>query len=166
MPQRRPPGLFVPHTHATQVVYGVLEDSAPEVASPDAKSRPHRVDDLGAVRDTRGRAPSPEALPGAERAAAVRHAREVALPGVDRGAMEGLLLEQPGQGGLPHPVGFYFAVISEGFGVMPDYAAQLPPRERWAIVAYLRALARSQRAPLAVAPPDVQGRLLQEARAP
>src|SRR3954467_15240581 len=37
------------------------------------------------------------------------------------------------------PIGRLFAVISEGYGSMPSYAAQIPPEDRWAIVAYLRA---------------------------
>jgi mono/diheme cytochrome c family protein len=45
------------------------------------------------------------------------------------------------------PVGHLFAVISEGYGGMPSYADQIPPRDRWAIVAYLRALQMSQHYP-------------------
>jgi len=44
------------------------------------------------------------------------------------------------------PNGYIFGVISEGFGAMQDYAAQIPPRDRWAIVAYVRALQLSQNA--------------------
>ncbi|HEY3245874.1 MAG TPA: cytochrome c [Phycisphaerae bacterium] len=44
------------------------------------------------------------------------------------------------------PVGHFFQVISNGLGAMPDYAAQIPPRDRWLIVAYVRALQLSQRA--------------------
>jgi mono/diheme cytochrome c family protein len=46
------------------------------------------------------------------------------------------------------PVGYYFEVISNGFGAMPDYAEQIAPNDRWAIVAYVRALQFSQRASL------------------
>jgi hypothetical protein len=42
------------------------------------------------------------------------------------------------------PVGYFFEVISEGYGGMPDYASQIPPRDRWAIAAYVRALQVSQ----------------------
>lgn len=42
--------------------------------------------------------------------------------------------------------GYFFHVISNGFGVMPDYAAQIPVNDRWAIVAYIRALQLSQHA--------------------
>jgi mono/diheme cytochrome c family protein len=42
------------------------------------------------------------------------------------------------------PVGYLFDVITNGFGAMPDYASQIPPKDRWAIVAYLRALQLSQ----------------------
>ncbi len=45
------------------------------------------------------------------------------------------------------PVGHLFAVISEGYGSMPSYSAQIPLRDRWAIVGYLRALQASQHFP-------------------
>jgi mono/diheme cytochrome c family protein len=51
------------------------------------------------------------------------------------------------------PVGYFFDVISKGFGTMPDYAAQIPVRDRWAIVAYLRALQLSQHASVEDVPP-------------
>ena len=50
------------------------------------------------------------------------------------------------------PLGHFFDVMSNGFGAMMDYAAQLPPRDRWAIAAYIRALQLSQHATLADAP--------------
>jgi len=49
--------------------------------------------------------------------------------------------------------GYFFDVITNGFGVMPDYKAQVAPRDRWAIVAYIRALQLSQHA----APSDIRG---------
>lgn len=42
--------------------------------------------------------------------------------------------------------GHFFDVMTNGFGVMPDYKAQIAPRDRWAIVAYIRALQLSQHA--------------------
>ncbi len=45
------------------------------------------------------------------------------------------------------PVGYLFAVISEGYGSMLSYSAQIPVRDRWAIVGYLRALQASQHFP-------------------
>lgn len=60
---------------------------------------------------------------------------------------------------LPHPLGFYFQAISQGFGLMPSYADVLPNDERWAVVAYLRALSKSQRLPVASLPKDVRARL-------
>jgi mono/diheme cytochrome c family protein len=45
------------------------------------------------------------------------------------------------------PVGRLFAVVSEGYGSMPSYGEQIPPRDRWAIVAYVRALQLSQHFP-------------------
>src|SRR5581483_1653422 len=44
------------------------------------------------------------------------------------------------------PLGYFFEVMTEGFGAMPDYAEQIPPRDRWCIVAYIRALQLSQNA--------------------
>jgi mono/diheme cytochrome c family protein len=44
------------------------------------------------------------------------------------------------------PLGYFFDVITHGFGAMPDYASQIPPRDRWTIVAYIRALQLSQHA--------------------
>ena len=42
--------------------------------------------------------------------------------------------------------GYFFDVMTRGFGQMPDYAAQVSPKDRWAIVAYIRALQLSQHA--------------------
>lgn len=50
------------------------------------------------------------------------------------------------------PVGRVFQVISAGYGFMPSYAPELPVHERWAVVAYLKALQRSQSSPLASLP--------------
>jgi mono/diheme cytochrome c family protein len=53
------------------------------------------------------------------------------------------------------PLGHLFDVMSNGFGAMPDYAAQIHPEDRWAIAAYIRALQLSQHAADAdVAPED------------
>jgi mono/diheme cytochrome c family protein len=49
-------------------------------------------------------------------------------------------------------VGYFFDVITNGFGSMPDYRAQIAPRDRWAIVAYIRALQYSQNAPASEIP--------------
>lgn len=57
------------------------------------------------------------------------------------------------------PVGHFFNAMTSGFGVMPSYAVQIPPADRWAIVAYVRALQLSQNATLADVPPDARGEL-------
>src|SRR5690606_27129966 len=44
------------------------------------------------------------------------------------------------------PAGHYFDVITNGFGAMPNYRVQVSPRDRWAIVAYIRVLQMSQNA--------------------
>jgi mono/diheme cytochrome c family protein len=48
---------------------------------------------------------------------------------------------------LKMPVGRYFEVITHGYGAMPDYAGQIPTDDRWAIIAYVRALQLSQNVP-------------------
>jgi mono/diheme cytochrome c family protein len=50
------------------------------------------------------------------------------------------------------PLGYFFDVMTNGFGVMQDYSAQVAPQDRWAIVAYIRALQLSQNAPVADIP--------------
>lgn len=50
--------------------------------------------------------------------------------------------------------GYFFDVITSGFGAMPDYAAQVTVADRWAIVAYLRALQLSENARLEDVPAD------------
>ncbi|MGB7947917.1 MAG: cytochrome c, partial [Candidatus Binatia bacterium] len=57
------------------------------------------------------------------------------------------------------PAGYFFDVMTSGFGVMPDYAQQIQPEDRWAIVAYIRALQLSQQARLADVPPDQREQL-------
>lgn len=54
------------------------------------------------------------------------------------------------------PVDYFYQVMTEGFGVMPSYAPQVPPEDRWAIAAYIRALQLSRNARLAELPPDVR----------
>ncbi len=52
------------------------------------------------------------------------------------------------------PLGHFYDVISNGFGIMSDYSAQIAPRDRWNIVAYIRALQLSQNATKADVPSD------------
>jgi mono/diheme cytochrome c family protein len=79
------------------------------------------------------------------------------------------------QRGFPQPPSFdddklrgaddqhLFDVITNGYGVMYAHRDRIRPRDRWAIVAYIRALQLSQRAALADVPPEEQTRLNQEA---
>jgi mono/diheme cytochrome c family protein len=55
--------------------------------------------------------------------------------------------------------GWFYQVISRGFGVMPSYSSHLTVEERWAVVAYLRALQLSQKARLELLPPEDKARL-------
>jgi mono/diheme cytochrome c family protein len=57
------------------------------------------------------------------------------------------------------PAGYIFEVETRGFGLMASYVAELSVEERWAIVAYLRALQLAQTVPAAALPPDVRQKL-------
>ncbi len=57
------------------------------------------------------------------------------------------------------PVGHFFDVITNGFGAMPDHSSQIPARDRWAIIAYIRALQLSQQATLADVSPEEREKL-------
>jgi cytochrome c553 len=59
------------------------------------------------------------------------------------------------------PNGYLFDVITNGFGAMPDYAAQVQANDRWAIVAYIRALQLSQNANINDVPADARAQLNQ-----
>jgi Cytochrome C oxidase, cbb3-type, subunit III len=62
-------------------------------------------------------------------------------------------------------VGYFFNVMSQGFGVMPSYAAQVSVPDRWAIAAYIRALQYSQNAPLAELPPEARAAIESDLKA-
>jgi len=57
------------------------------------------------------------------------------------------------------PNGYIFDVITTGFGAMQDYSAQVSPADRWAIVAYIRALQLSENATAADVPASERGAL-------
>ena len=57
------------------------------------------------------------------------------------------------------PVGHLFDVATNGLGAMPSYAAQVPVRDRWAIVAYIKALQLSQHVDVDDLPSDVRQQL-------
>jgi mono/diheme cytochrome c family protein len=52
------------------------------------------------------------------------------------------------------PIGYFYDVVTNGFGAMADYSAQATPADRWAIAAYIRTLQYSQYAPVADVPAD------------
>ena len=62
------------------------------------------------------------------------------------------------------PVGHLYDVIANGYGAMYPYANIVDVNDRWAIVAYIRALQRSQHATVADVPPDTLASLQREAR--
>jgi len=57
------------------------------------------------------------------------------------------------------PNGYFFDVITNGFGAMPDYGGQVQPADRWAIVSYIRALQLSENASIHDVPADARGQL-------
>jgi cytochrome c5 len=57
------------------------------------------------------------------------------------------------------PNGYIYDVITNGFGAMMGYSAQVPPRDRWAIVAYVRALQLSRNAKITELPPDLRDKV-------
>ena len=56
-------------------------------------------------------------------------------------------------------IGYFFDVITNGFGAMQGYADQVPVRDRWLIAAYVRALQLSQNAKIDDVPADKRGEL-------
>jgi hypothetical protein len=63
---------------------------------------------------------------------------------------------------LAEPLSHYFYVMTNGYGAMPDYQAQIAPVDRWAIAAYIRALQLSQNATVADVPAGAQVQSLKE----
>jgi mono/diheme cytochrome c family protein len=57
------------------------------------------------------------------------------------------------------PDGHIFNTIANGIRNMPAYGSQIPVEDRWAIVAYVRALQRSQNATVDDVPPDIRAQL-------
>ena len=57
------------------------------------------------------------------------------------------------------PNGYYFDVITNGFGSMYSYSAQIPPKDRWAIIAYVRALQLSRNAKMSELPESLRSKI-------
>ncbi len=64
------------------------------------------------------------------------------------------------------PVGYFFDIMTNGFGAMPDYKGQIPVADRWRIVAYIRVLQLSHHATTADVPADQMKQLTAGAPAP
>lgn len=60
------------------------------------------------------------------------------------------------------PPGYYFDIITNGFGAMYDYSDRITPSDRWAIVSYVRALQASQDVPVETLPESVRQRLSED----
>lgn len=75
------------------------------------------------------------------------------------------------QRGMPRPTSYhddrlraaddqhFFDVITDGYGAMYSYASRVPPSDRWAIVAYIRALQLSRHASIEDVPPEQRAQL-------
>lgn len=59
------------------------------------------------------------------------------------------------------PNGYFYDNITNGFGAMYGYSAQIPPRDRWAIIAYVRALQLSRNAKVGDLPAELREKLSQ-----
>jgi mono/diheme cytochrome c family protein len=138
---------------------------------PPAGSVAHAKGDLAATSSGRigAGAVEADALAAAATALPARPSRAMLLRGRERYAIYGLPCHRAvgdGDGpvvrrGFPAPPSYheprlvaapdrhFYDVISNGHGVMYPYADRVAPADRWAIVAYVRALQLSQRAPLA-----------------
>src|SRR5438128_2629666 len=64
------------------------------------------------------------------------------------------------------PIGYFFEVISKGYGAMPDYESQVPPQDRWDIAAYVRALQISQHLRLGDLPEDERAKIFSQLAEP
>jgi mono/diheme cytochrome c family protein len=64
------------------------------------------------------------------------------------------------------PVGHFYDVVSNGYGAMLNYAAQVQPRDRWAIIAYIRALQYSENANINDLPAEARARVPAAGAAP
>jgi len=54
------------------------------------------------------------------------------------------------------PNGYFYDVMTNGFGAMYSYSERIPPRDRWAIIAYVRALQLSRNAKVSDLPDDLR----------
>ena len=80
---------------------------------------------------------------------------------------EGMIVQR----GFPHPPSFvegslrtaenkvFYDAITKGYGAMYSFATRVEPADRWAIIAYIRALQRSQNTAVADLPPDLRAKL-------
>jgi mono/diheme cytochrome c family protein len=64
------------------------------------------------------------------------------------------------------PASHFFDVITNGWGAMPDYAAQIPPEDRWKIIAYIRALQLSRRVKFDELSPEARQKVLDSMHKP
>ena len=77
-------------------------------------------------------------------------------PNLDTDASRGFAIYRKNVPLRTAPVGYLFEVVTRGYGAMPRYSAQIPPQDRWRVVAYVRALQLSRHAELDKLPQSVR----------
>jgi mono/diheme cytochrome c family protein len=139
-------------------------------AFADGKSA--RTPVMGTVEREADLAETPDTIPVPVTMALLEHGRErfdiFCSPCHGRaGDGRGMVVER----GFPAPPDFdqealrrapdrhFYDVITSGYGVMYSYASRVPPADRWAIVAYIRALQYSRHAPADALPQDLRAKL-------
>jgi mono/diheme cytochrome c family protein len=153
---------------------------------PPPGAVPVAIGDLAATSSGRRGAEAAAALDEADAASAPKVTAELLRRGQQRYTIYCLPCHSPlgdGDGpvvrhGFPHPPSYheqrlrnapdrhFFDVITNGYGIMYSYADRVAPEDRWAIVAYIRALQTSQYAKVADLPPALRSKLNAPASSP
>lgn len=135
----------------------------PYEAYPGEEGPSHRLPPAGTVARDDAPAPKPPPVTAALLARGQQRFNIYCAPCHDRvGDGNGMIVQR----GFPHPPSYhidrlrqapsqhFYDVITNGYGAMYPYAERVAPADRWAIVAYIRALQASQDAKLADLPED------------
>jgi mono/diheme cytochrome c family protein len=152
-----PDGIAMRHPPAGTVPYRSLADPAAATGlGPDGKALPESPVAVSAALLARGRARF-------DVYCAVCHG--VLGDGESQVALNMSLRRPPTLHAYRDvPDGHLYRVVTSGFGLMPSYAAELSVEDRWAVVAYVRALQLSQYAASDQLPPDAREQLQKEGR--
>ena len=140
----------------------------PSEAYPGEEGPSHRLPPAGTVARDDAPAPTPPPVTAALLARGQQRFNIYCAPCHDRvGDGNGMIVQR----GFPHPPSYhidrlrqapsqhFYDVITNGYGVMYSYADRVEPQDRWAIVAYIRALQLSQNARIDDVPPEHRAEL-------